>query len=165
MPSPSTWTAPPSLTSRVLYVRVPHEVGDVPGDLGVVLPAGPFLGAPAVEGPVHGGQLAGLVGDEGRADVAHPGVVELALHQLYVVADDRAGALGVAGRDDQGHRLVRAHRAGDGAPGLAGLGELLFVGEGRVGAGPGHPGPLVGHPLGGHPESAGGGLFSHGRGP
>lgn len=141
------------------------EVRDVPGDLGVVLPAGPLLGAPAVEGPVHGGQPAGLVGDEGRADVAHPGVVELPLHQLYVVADDRAGALGVTGRDDQGHGLVRAHRAGDGAPGPAGLGELLLVGEGRVGARPGHPGALVGRPLGGHPETVVRGLCSHGSGP
>lgn len=68
---------------------------DLSGDLLVEVPAGPFLGTPAVEHPVGGGESTAAAGEEGGADIAHPGVVERALDDLDVRAEQRAGA-GVA---------------------------------------------------------------------
>ncbi len=139
------------------------QFGDVLGDVLVVVPAGPGLRAPAVEHPVRGGQSAGAVDQEGRADVTHPGVVQRALDDLHLGGDVAAGGLGLAGVDDQGDRLVADDRVGDLGPGAAGGVQLLRAVEGRVRGGEGHPGALVRVPLGGHPEAErGGGGGGHG---
>ncbi len=135
------------------------QLRDVLRDVLVLVPAGPALGAPAVEDPVGGGQAALAVDQEGRADVAHPGVVQRALDDVDLLGDVLAGLLGLAGVDHQGDRLVPDDRVGDGGPGLAAGVQVLRGVEGRVGGGEGHPGPVVRVPLGGHPvaERGGGG--------
>ncbi len=136
---------------------------DLLGDVLVVLPTGPLLGAPAVEDPVGGGEAALAVGQEGRADVAHPGVVQRPFDDLDLGGEVAAGVLGLAGVDDQGDRLVADDGVGHGRPGLAG-GVQLVGGEGLVRGGEGHPGPVVRLPLGRHREAelgGGGGRSGH----
>ena len=76
VPSPSTWIAPPSLTSGEGRCTAPDALGHEPGDPVVALPRRPGVRAPAVEGPVDRAQRAVVADDEGRPDVAHPEVVE-----------------------------------------------------------------------------------------
>ncbi len=130
----------------------PGEVDHLLGDVLVVLPAGPLLCAPAVEHPVGRRQFALAVGEEGGADVAHPGVVQRALDDQYLGGEVALGVVLLAAVHHHGHRLEPDDGVGDGGPGLAGGVQLPLV-EGLVAGGEGHPGAVVRLPLGGHREA------------
>ena len=57
-------------------------VADELSDLRVFVPCGPVLSAPAVEDPVNASKFSGCVFDEGRANVAHPSVIQFGWDEL-----------------------------------------------------------------------------------
>jgi len=129
------------------------EPGDGAADVAVAPPAGPLLLAPSVEDPVDGGHVAGVVMDEGGADVAHPGIVEGEFDDVDGSAEMALGGLPGGRVDHHGDRGEAGHGAGDVGPaGAGGLGVGLGVAQRVAGGGEGHPDAVLCRRLGGHRE-------------
>ena len=151
VPSPSTWMPPPSFTRGEGRCSAPASSATVLGDAVVALPRRPRVRAPPVEGPVDRAERAAVVDHEGRADVAHPVVVQRRLDELDL-ARQALARLGDGRRvDDHRDRLEPGRRVRDRGPGVAGLvGGCRVVAEGVADAGEGHPDALLRSELGGH---------------
>ena len=151
VPSPSTWMPPPSFTrgegrcsapaspATVLAMRssrshVAHAFAPHPLKVQSTAPSAPLL-----------------VEHEGRADVAHPVVVQRRLDELDL-AREALARLGDGRRiDDHRDRLEPGRRIRDRGPGVAGLvGGCRIVAERVADAGEGHPDALLRSELGGH---------------
>src|SRR6478609_7157558 len=107
VPSPSTWMPPPSFTSSELTSSAPVRSATsraISAD---------FCHAD------HAGTL--VVDDEGRAEVAHPELVERCLHLLDVRAEHPGGALALGRVDDHRDGFELRGRVRDGRPGRVGL--------------------------------------------
>ncbi|CDZ87266.1 hypothetical protein RHRU231_230094 [Rhodococcus ruber] len=120
-------------------------------DPGVVVPAGPVLGAPPVEHPVDPAAAAVVVEDEGRPDVAHPGVVQRGLDQFDVAGQVSARRVDLAGIGHHRDGFELGDGMRDRGPRGAGLVALLRGVAQRVSlGGEGHPRALVRFALRGH---------------
>ena len=128
-----------------------REPGDGARNAVVALPRRPRVRAPPVEGPVDRAEGAAVVEHEGRADVAHPVVVQRRLDE-FDLAGQALARLGDGRRiDDHRDRLEPGRRVRDRGPGVAGLvGGCRIVAERVADAGEGHPDALLRSELGGH---------------
>ena len=150
VPSPSTAIEPPSrIRSPRVDALLPQVLEHARGERRVVVVGGELL-APGVEAEVHAGARA-LAGDEDRAGVARPRVVERDRDDVDVAAHRGAG-LGLLRRvDGERDRLEGGDRVDDG--GVLGLrvGEALL--PHRLARGPADDGALVRRPLRRHPHA------------
>jgi len=86
------------------------------GNFAVVLPRGPRVRSPAVEGPVNSAKLTALVEHKGWADVAHPKIVKRSFNNVNT-AIEASCCLTASGRvDHHRHRLELDNRVCDCRP-------------------------------------------------
>jgi len=135
----------------------PEVRGDPVGQVGVVVVRVPAA-APGVEPEVDHRDLPGVVADEDRAAVAHPGVVDRDGERLDPRSAQVADLGLVARVADHRERLETGDRAGD--PGVVGLRVVEPVQPQLTPSGPGHQAARVRSPLRGHRESGGSGALA-----